>query len=146
MPEQSPRRAAMDLLARREHSRRELQLKLTKRFDERQVIEALDRLRDEGLQSDERFAASFTRERLLRAYGPLRVRAELRQRGVDETVIDEVLARIPAEEGRSWSDAARDALRRRFGESPAVDIKERARRARYLYQRGFDRGEHVPDS
>jgi len=48
---------AVRLLARREHSRRELARKLAERdFPEAEREAALDRLEREGLQSDERFA------------------------------------------------------------------------------------------
>ncbi|MGB0765874.1 MAG: recombination regulator RecX, partial [Luminiphilus sp.] len=50
------RRAAMDLLARREHSVEELRQKLARRFGRDQerdqvIVEQLDRLVDEGLLS-----------------------------------------------------------------------------------------------
>ncbi|MEM1190255.1 MAG: regulatory protein RecX [Pseudomonadota bacterium] len=160
----SPRNAAMDLLARREHSRFELRRKLERRFPPEGLIDALEQLENEGLQSDVRFAQSFTRERLLKAYGPRRVRAELRQRGVADEVISDVLKSVPSAEGLSWSAQARAALRRRFGDATnshsndtgtsgtpagwggsggsgkgeyASAAKEKARRLRYLYQRGF---------
>jgi regulatory protein len=134
----TPRKAAMDLLARREHSRRELYTKLRRRFSEEAVSDAIERLSEEGLQSDQRFAESFSRERLYRAYGPRRIRAELQQRGVEEALIEAALAAVVREEDVSWSAKAREALERRFGTAPAADIRERARRARYLNQRGFD--------
>jgi len=134
----TPRKAAMDLLARREHSARELCSKLSRRFPRDAAACAVAQLGEEGLQSDERFAESFARERFLRAYGPRRIRAELQQRGVSAALIGAALSRVVKQEGRSWADLAREALQRRFGSRPSSDLREKARRQRFLYQRGFE--------
>lgn len=143
----TPRAAAMDLLARREHSRFELLHKLARRFGDSEpgdgLEAAIDTLAAEGLQSDERFALSFTRERLQRGHGPRRIRVELQRRGVEDTLIDAALAEVPAEEGTSWAGQARRVLAKRFGDEPAADFPERARRMRFLDQRGFGT-QHMP--
>ncbi|WP_240725113.1 regulatory protein RecX [Mangrovimicrobium sediminis] len=124
----------MDLLARREHSRRELCDKLKRRFHDPALVEAqVDRLADEGLQSDQRFAESFLRQRVSRGHGPLRVRQELRQRGVTDEQMEAAFAGEPCD----WFDLAAQALQRKFGDSPCVDMRERARRARFMQYRGF---------
>ena len=69
------RRAAMDLLARREHSVEELRQKLARRFGRDQeldqvIVEQLDRLVDEGLLSDSRFAAAMLRQLVLKVWAP----------------------------------------------------------------------------
>lgn len=128
------RLSAMNFLARREHSRRELKQKLVKRFrDDELVEEQLDRLAEEGLQSDVRFAESFLRQRLSRGHGPIRIRQEMRQRGITD---DEINAAIEAEEP-NWCDLAEGAYQRKFGARPAEDIKEKARRSRFMLYRGF---------
>lgn len=134
---QSPRNAAMNLLARREHSLTELQRKLARRFDRHELDAALTKLSDENLQCDQRFAQSFTRERMLRGIGPLRVEAELRQRGVQGQIIDQVLAFVPDEEGLSWRLVAEGVLQRKFGDEPPVDVASKAKRLRFLAYRGF---------
>jgi regulatory protein len=133
----SARKAAMDLLARREHSRRELEQKLRRRFDAEEIDSALEALAEEGLQSDERFAFSFTRERMLRGYGPRRIEAELQQRGVGIVAIDGALAMVPEEEGRSWRAIAAAVEASKFGDEPPTDYAGKARRMRFLYRRGF---------
>jgi len=146
-PSSTPRKAAMDLLARREHSRVELLHKLARRFGDSGTSDefeaAVAALASEGLQSDERFAMSFTRERLHRGHGPRRIRAELQQRGVEDALIDAALVEVPTEEGTSWAAQARIVLAKRFGKSPVQDFPERARRLRFLDQRGFST-EHMP--
>jgi regulatory protein len=128
------RRAAMDLLARREHARRELSDKLLRRFgDAGAIARELDRLRGEGLQSDDRFAEAFIHSRAQRLYGPQRIVQELRQRGVDA---DTAAAALRAA-GIDWLDNLRRLQRSRFGAEPAPDAREQARRQRFLQYRGF---------
>lgn len=131
----------MDLLARREHSRAELVRKLGRRFADRGALEeALDRLSDEGLQCDGRFAASFTRERMLRGQGPRRIAAELRQRGVQARQADQALQEVITESGETWETVAEGVLAKRYGSADltSLDAQERVRRLRFLYQRGFE--------
>ncbi len=138
------RRSAMDLLARREHSRRELRDKLKRRYHDLNIIdEELDRLSEENLQSDQRFAESFLRQRLSRGHGPMRIRQEARQKGISD---GEIGAAMEAEEP-NWYDLARDTYQRKFGALPPDDIKEKARRSRFMQYRGFalDHYQHLLD-
>lgn len=129
----SVRRAAMDLLARREHSRHELLSKLSKRFAPELLATELERLQDEGLQSDARFTESFIRGRALRGYGPQRIALELRQRGIAAELAETTMAEAEVD----WLAQLRTLVDRRFGAGPAADARERARRWRFLQQRGF---------
>ena len=138
------RRTAMNLLARREHSQRELSEKLSKRFAEPELIEdVLVALADEGLQSDQRFAESFVRQRLSRGHGPLRLRQESRQRGLSEEDLEAALTAVEPD----WFDLAERCYRKKFGATPAEDIKDKARRVRFMSYRGFSRDhyEHLID-
>ena len=83
----------MELLARREHGSAELKTKLTKRFRKRHcepelLEQVIQHLIDEGLLSDERFAASRVRQLAGRGYGPSRIRNDLRQQRVEHLVSD----------------------------------------------------------
>ncbi|MCC6301573.1 MAG: regulatory protein RecX [Gammaproteobacteria bacterium] len=125
----------MDLLARREHSSGELRAKLrAKGFDDEESVDLqLGRLRDEGLLSDERFAESFVHARRLRGQGPSRIAAELRERAVSAALIE---AYVDPRDG-VWTEAAREARRKRFGPEAPAEFAERARQARFLRYRGF---------
>lgn len=126
-------KAAVRLLARREHSRRELWHKLVQRgFDDAVIDEVLARLRDENWQSDERYAESYVRSRVERGYGPDRILAELRQRGVDESLAAWALDEV----GADWAALARQQLYRHFS-APPTDFDERVKRYRHLLNRGF---------
>lgn len=128
------RMAAMDLLARREHSRRELRQKLLKRFSDTELVEAqLDRLAEENLQSDARYAESFLRQRISRGHGPMRIRQEMRQKGISDAGINAALEA----ESPDWYALAEAAYRRKFGACPPQDFKDKARRSRFMQYRGY---------
>lgn len=129
------RRAAMDMLARREQARSELLAKLDRRFEgQHELIEAeIDKLAAEGLQSDGRLAESFIRARAGRGQGPLKIRAELKGRGVPGDAIDLAFEQCDTD----WFELAAAVCRKRFGESAPADVKEKAKRSRFLQQRGF---------
>lgn len=128
------RLAAIDLLARREHSGAELQRKLSaKDFAEAEIDEALAGLAREGLLSNERYAECYVRSRTNKGYGPLYIQAQLRERGIDNTLSAHLIRLSDAQ----WFDNARAAARKRFGEKIPADVRERARQIRFLQQRGF---------
>lgn len=127
------RLAAMDLLARREHSQRELTEKLQRRFDAEVVRSVIAVLANEGLQSDARFGEAYWRQRSSRGYGPLRIHQELRQRGLS----DQLITQSEGECDIDWYELLERTAQRKFGETPATELKEKARRQRFLMYRGF---------
>ena len=132
LTEAACRQRAVALLARRDHSRRELERKLEAQgFTPDLVAAALAELERKGLFRAERFAGSFVRSRVAKGQGPVRIRAELAERGVaDPSAL--------AAEDVDWVEAARAVRRKRFGAPIPQDFKERARQARFLQYRGFD--------
>ena len=136
--EQTPVQRALGLLARREHSRKELNRKLTSRgLDPGEVQAAVDRLAGEGWQNDARFAESLVRSRAVSGYGPLRIRAELSTHGLDGEAIAHAMGTFDGD----WTENARDLVRRRFGKS-LDELAQRRKAADFLIRRGFD-GESV---
>lgn len=133
------REAALRLLARREHSRLELSRKLKQRgWADCDIEVVIDELADENLQSEERFAESFVRQRVARAYGPMRIRAELSERGLDRVEITRALE----SESPDWFAIAADWYEKRYGPEPPADLKEKSRRQQALARRGFAH-EHI---
>jgi regulatory protein len=132
------RRAAMNLLARREHSFHELLDKLTGKFPDFDrdaiVLPALQKLRDENLQSDARFAAAWVNYRAGRGIGPLKIAAELHPRKLDREILNSALYL----DGPDWEEKCAQALRRKFKVRDEASREERARWQRFLMQRGFD--------
>ena len=126
--------AAMDLLARREYSLKELRQRLLKRFkDDALVEQQLQRLREENLQSDARYAGCFLRQRIARGQGPVRIRREMRQRGIAELEINAALEA----EAPDWFALAEATCERKFGVLQPQNLKEKARRVRFMQYRGF---------
>ena len=65
----------MDFLARREHSAKEIRRKLGSRIESQDDLELeIQKLEDEGLLSDERFAESYMHSRKRKGFGPLRIK------------------------------------------------------------------------
>jgi len=129
------RKKAMDLLARREHARAELEQKLASAgFDAEVAEEAVQRLVDEGLQSDRRFVESFVQSRIRQGKGPVRIHADLGQRGIAAGLVDEILQQA----GEDWYALAREVRAKKFGPSPPAEFRDKARQMRFLQYRGFE--------
>jgi regulatory protein len=127
------RERALALLARREHSCEELRRKLAhKGFGEHAeaVVAELERA---GLASDRRFVEAFVRSRRERGHGPLKVRQELRARGIDPGLAEELVDA----EAPEWCELLRQVWARKFGGQPPGDYREWAKQARFLAGRGF---------
>ena len=136
------RRRAMDYLARREHSRYELQCKLREKFeipDDAMISAVLDKLETDNLLSDTRFAESYVRSRISRGYGPLYIRHQLRQRHVDTALIDQV-AEFDEQE---WADVLVDALARKVPAVPERGSKQWFKLQRFSQSRGFTLSQFV---
>ncbi len=129
----SIRRAAMNLLARREHGHVELARKLRLRGAEAEMIEVeLQRLTDDGLLSEQRYLESYIRSRANEGRGPMRIREELTQRGLARELVEYALA----EAVNDWQAQMEDLWRRRFS-GRVVDLKDKAKQSRFLAQRGY---------
>jgi regulatory protein len=127
-------RVALGLLAAREHSRGELARKLAARgFAGDKIEGTLDALASAGLIDEGRLAEAYVSERLNKGFGPLRIRQELRAKGLPEELIAPHL-RLDQEDLLERIAAAHD---RRFGREAAPNASERARRGRFLEYRGF---------
>ena len=130
----SLRTSAIRLLARREHSKFELKNKLLKSgFSASEIDSLLQELEQEKLQSDERFVESYINMRAGRGFGPLKIIAELRSKGIDKITIE----RLCSTHATSWSDLAEKQYHKKFGNGQPKDRTELAKRIRYLLGKGF---------
>jgi regulatory protein len=126
---------ALGLLARREHSARELKTKLAARGHKAdEAGPAIEQLKDRHYQSDDRFAVSMARRRAAQGYGPRRIQAELKSHGMTDAAIREAVAAVEVD----WVAIAAAQLRRRHGSVVPADHEARAARAGFLLRRGFD--------
>lgn len=129
-PEQLAEMKAMEFLARREHSRAELEEKLGKReFSDEAIAIAIDSLAERGWQSDERFAELFIEQRANRGKGPRLVRHELTRRGIASSLASTAMRDTEV----VWEEVAIRTVARKF----RLDA-DYAKMRRFLEQRGFD--------
>lgn len=127
---------ALGLLVRREHSRKELAVKLAARgIDKDQARAAIDRLASDGWQDDARFAESLARSRMAAGYGPVRIRAELGTHGIGAGQVGLAIAACEAD----WNELARALIARRFKPGSLKDPGQRRKAIDLLLRRGFDR-------
>lgn len=123
---------ALRLLAGREHSRAELQRKLSAHETEPgELAKALDELAAKGFIDEQRVLESVVHRRAGRL-GAARVRQELQAKGLDPQAVAEAVAGLQgSEEAR-----AREVWRKRFG-APPGDATEHGKQMRFLLTRGF---------
>lgn len=131
--------AAVDLLARRDHSRHELWQKLSpKAASDDDLTALLDDLSARDWQSDARYASTFLRSREQRGLGPIRIRQELRQRGVSNDLINAEFEQSDTD----WYRLANEVAAKKAGSVNVVDAKGRAKLQRFLAYRGFS-SDHI---
>jgi regulatory protein len=126
------RNLAIGYLSRREYGVEELRRKLLQRGAASGMTEqVVSQLADENLVSDERFTEMYVRTRIRSLYGPVKIKGELRSRGINDHQIAEAL---PSEQ-ETWFDIASQwAARQCRGE---LDYAARAKMYRSLMNRGF---------
>jgi regulatory protein len=128
------RLSAMNFLAMREHSVKELEQKLEKKlFCAEDVAVVIAKLTLDGLQSDRRFAEAFVDMRHRQGKGPLLIELELKARGVSS----EEISRHLCIRDDIWNHAARDVAIKKFGTLELHNLKEKAKKTRFLTMRGF---------
>jgi regulatory protein len=137
-PATAVRRAAMNLLARREHSFHELLQKLTDKFPDFSkdeiLLPALQGLQDDDLQSDARFVEAYVRYRSTRGFGPRKIAAELYSRKLDDDLLNIALY----ENGPDWLAVCSDVLAKKFRIKSDAGGVDHMYWQRFLQQRGFD--------
>jgi regulatory protein len=130
------RNIALGLLARREHSRHELQQKLLQKLpidgDRETIAALLDKLTEQRLLSDERFTEAYVSMRARKGYGPTRIAMELAERGVDSELAQSFL-----DQRNDWDALLAQTWEKKFNSRPA-NYPEKARQMRFLHFRGYD--------
>jgi len=130
--------AALNFLSYRPRSRREVELRLARSGTEQSVVEAVvGRLERTGLLDDGAFARFWVDNRQsFRPRGKLALRAEMRQKGLANEVIDEALESVGDE-----AEAAYEAGIAKVRSYRSLDDREFLRRMiAYLQRRGFTYG------
>ncbi len=122
------------MLARREHTEMELVRKLrARKFSSDDIQSVIKALAQENLLSHLRFIESYLHQRRIKGFGPLRIRAELIERGIDEELIEHHIKIAD----NAWFAEAYAAWQKRFKSRVPTDLKSRAQMMRFLQYRGF---------
>ncbi|MDQ1363882.1 MAG: regulatory protein [Pseudomonadota bacterium] len=130
----SAKDVAMGLLARREHSASELKRKLQQKgcaADE--IVSGLSQLQADGALSDRRFTEAYVHMRKNKGYGPVRIMAELREKGVSAELANEYLY----QDVLDWQAILRQQYLKKYSGEPLTDYHEKSKRIGYLQTRGF---------
>lgn len=124
----------IQLLTRREHSQGELRDKLyNKGFEGVDVETVITDLAENGWQSDLRFAESYSRYRIRKGFGPIKIRYELQLRGIRGFNLDDVVLEL----AEDWFELLRQLYCKKYSDDGQPSQKEWLKRSRFLLQRGF---------
>ena len=124
---------ALDILSRREHSKQELKLKLSAKFEDINLIrDAIDRLEKNNLLNDSRFAEMYVSIRKRKGFGPKRISYELSNKGIEESVSNQIISAEGA-----WEDAALMVFKKKYKEGVSEDTKVKLKQKSFLQNRGF---------
>lgn len=130
--EKSLRQRALELLSKREYSAAELAQKLKTYVSEEDDLPALIAdFQARGWLSDARYTEQMVHARQAK-FGAARVANELREKGVNDTLIAEAVAGLQESE----VERARHVWRKKFKAAPTTR-EEWAKQARFLQSRGF---------
>lgn len=130
--EKSLRQRALEYLSKREYSAAELAQKLKGYAEEADDVPALiEDFKTRGWLSDTRYAEQMVHARQAK-FGKARVAHELREKGVDDTLIAEAVAGLQDSE----VERASEVWRKKFKAAPTTR-EEWAKQARFLQSRGF---------
>ncbi|KOO06090.1 recombination regulator RecX [Vibrio hepatarius] len=133
-PTLSSKEAAMQLLSRRDHGEYELYQKLAlKGYGEDDIQQAVNFCLDHNYLDDLRYAKSQIRQHVYKGHGERRIRQELNQKRVADSVIELALE----EEPQDWFELAKQAAEKKFKGVKAQDQKEYAKQVRFLQYRGY---------
>lgn len=127
--------SAVRLLSRREHSIKELDDKLKRKgFSSQDIEQALHSCQELGLQCDQRFTEHFIRARIRQGYGPVKIRQELKTKGVNNDLIHNELQH----EQDNWLSYALDLWQKKCSDQSELSFPDLQKKQRFLLYRGFN--------
>lgn len=126
--------AAINYLARREHSKLELQRKLAaKGFTQSLINRAIDAMKVLGYQSDERFTEMFIRSKVASGNGPFKIKIALREKGICDSLVLIMMDKLNID----WYELVKKVKLKRFPSEKGADLNQLAKQERYLKNKGF---------
>jgi regulatory protein len=97
------------------------------------ICAVIDDLIEKKYLSDERFTEVYIQSRALRGFGPVKIKAELKSKGVSNHLIQDYLDEAAA----MWFDNAQSQYQKKYGETRIEDYSAWTKRATFLQGRGF---------
>ena len=134
MPDISPWNKALELLSRREHSVYELKQKLKIKINDLQideVDEVIEKLKNQNLLSDQRFALAVIKQKSSQGYGPKFIELYLKNKFVSSNDYDIY------EQNINWVEICVNQIAKKI-RSSSVSLKEKEKISRFLSNRGFN--------
>lgn len=134
---------AVYLLSMREHGDKELRHKLLQKFPESenrpQLVDfVLDRCRQNNWLSNERFIESYVRLAMEKGQGPYKIKQSLQAKTSSMELMDAYLSLDDSD----WAEMAQEVLIKKYGDADKPrEMKEQARRMRFLASRGFSQSQ-----
>lgn len=135
------RGAAYGYLSYRDRSAAEIRRRLERDDYDADVIEdVVHVLQEAGLVDDRRFARAYAEDRFRSGgYGPLRVRSDLRKKGVGRAAVDAAIADVFSERGELLGRVRELGAKRWNQLSREADLRKRRKKVYdYLARRGFN--------
>ena len=124
---------ALDFLSRREHSQKEIKLKLQKKFkNSEEIDEVIEKLEANNIINDTRFTEHYINSRKRRGFGSKKISYELLSKGINESIIDEALRNTD-----DWKELAKKEFNKKYKDGPSDDFKIRSKQKNFLLNRGF---------
>lgn len=124
---------ALDILSRREHSTKELVIKLEKKFtSNKDILLTVSKLKKNNLLNDIRFTESYVAARKRKGFGPKKIEFELISKGIKDSDISYVLS-----EETGWCELAKKAFNKKFKNGPSNEINQKLKQKNFLKNRGF---------
>lgn len=130
------------LLSMREQSQFELLQKLAaKGFSNTASERQLQLFIEKGIQSDQRYLASYVRGAYLKGKGPQVIRQSLQQHNIEGAHVSLHIK----DEDYDWYGLAIKVRNKRFGETPPIDCSDKEKQIRFLQYRGFEQA-HINEA
>lgn len=104
-----------------------------KGFPEEDILKVMTDLAEKNYQSNDRFLENYISHRRKKGFGPIRIQAELIERGLSSDRIEQALHASD----NSWQIDIETLWRKKFKGKQPQDFKEKVQQMRFLQYRGF---------
>ncbi len=130
--------AAQRLLKFRIRSEAELSERLKKKgFNEEVIVRVVDYFKDIGIIDDRRFAREWIEWRLAKPFGRVRIKRELQQKGIDDSIIEDELSSA-MQDSYDEDDVVAHLVEKQVSKYKGISTEKMKHRLYgYLLRRGF---------